>query len=1020
MGAVQRKMWDFFEKLDELVYVSEPDTYRLVYMNQYLRDVLGYTEQNYQGKSCYQVLQGRDTPCPFCTNHKLREGEFISWVYNNPILQRRLLVKDTLVRRDGKDYRLEIALNGDLEASGKPQYYSARNETILNECLQRSISHASPVEGIQNILDYLGTTFGCSRVCIFEITDDRTAAITYEWCSQTALPQKDLLQEFPLAAIDWWMDSFHRKEAVAIDDLESIREAHPEAYALLKPQGMSSLAAGPIEVDGAFEGFLGMDNPDSRMLPLLTRLLKTIGYFISTLLRRRDLLTRLHDLSYHDQLTGALNRHALSERFGDLSLESAGVVYCDITGLKQVNDTQGHEAGDQMIRGCYELICGVMASGQVFRLGGDEFVALCPNCEKETFYDSVGNLQGVIRQDGYRMSVGFVWSDQKPLNLEKLILQADKRMYQDKRDYYQENSEEELWEDPRLLAQKRQETTQEESPVEKFLSTCSYQVETLYRAVTQDNHSGYFYMGNLQQDLFYLSDNMRDDFGFQSNLVHGLFKLWTKRISTPEFQDLYWQDISNMLREKRTLRDLRYRVKDVWGNSQWVRDYGVLEWSQDGTEPLFFASRITHQDNNFVVDPISNFLREPAALQQLAELKKLSEKTLVIGFRLNGITEVNGIKGRSFGDRLLQKCGEILQENLSWKMSFYRLEGMRCLAIVNPVFQSEGAQVLIGQIRSLVKSCYDAMGIPLENVCTFGLMEYPLGDFTPEDLVENLVSLIRVAKQETTRDYVDYTEDNIRRIRQMSNMVMALSQDVANHMDHFRIVIQPIVSAGDGRAIGGEVLLRWNFEGKEISPALFIPILERSNLIHTVGRWVFEQAVKTCVRIHAYDPTFYLTFNVSLHQLNDTRLQDFMRETLEKYRLKGSSLVAELTESSLDEQPDRLMRFLNQCQNLGMYVALDDFGSGYSSLRMLLQYPCSIIKLDRSLMLEVTESEAKMNFVRSIVYACHQFGKTVCIEGVEREDQNEIILNIGCDLIQGFYYYHPMELGDLYRLLSQR
>ena len=104
---------------------------------------------------------------------------------------------------------------------------------------------------------------------------------------------------------------------------------------------------------------------------------------------------------------------------------------------------------------------------------------------------------------------------------------------------------------------------------------------------------------------------------------------------------------------------------------------------------------------------------------------------------------------------------------------------------------------------------------------------------------------------------------------------------------------------------------------------------------------------------------------------------------------------------------------------MGIYIALDDFGSGYSSLRMLLQYPCSIIKLDRSLILEVTESEAKMNFIRSIVFACHQFGKTVCVEGVEYEEQNQVILNTGCDLIQGYYYYHPMELSDIYRLVSQ-
>lgn len=1015
------KIWEFFEELDEMVYVSDVETHELVYMNQCLREALGYGPKGeYAGKPCYKVLQGRDDPCPFCTNDKLRPGEFYSWIHNNPVLQKRFFIKDTLLSQNGKQYRLEIAIDGDMECSSKPEYYYIRSETILNQCLRRSISRANPEEGIQEILEYLGTTFSCDRAYVFEISDMQTSANTYEWCAQTVVPQKDILQQVPLSSIDWWLSMFEKEKVLVINDVEQIRKEYPESYALLKPQGIRSLAAGPIEMDGKVIGFWGVDNPDSHMLPMLSLLLKTTGYFISTLLKRRDLLTRLHDLSYHDQLTGALNRHALLEQCHDLSLESMGVVYCDITGLKQVNDTHGHEAGDQLICNCYELICGVMGAEMVYRLGGDEFVALCPNCEKEYFHNSVFNLQGVIRQDGYQISVGYVWSDEQPLNLEKLILQADNMMYQDKRNYYQENIVEEREEDPRLAKpQQKENSTEEESPVKKFLRSCSYDTENLFRTVTQDNDTSYFYMGNMEQDLFYISDNMRDDFGFKSNLVHGLFKLWIKRINTPEFQEMYWQDTTSMLSEKRTMRDLRYRVKDIRGNTQWVQDYGILQWNEDQTKPLFFSARITHQDNNFVVDPISNFLRERGALQQLAELRKYQEKTLVIGFRLNGITEVNSTKGRAFGDRLLKKCGEALLENLSWKMSFYRLEGMQCLAIVNPAFQAEGAEALTGQIRSTLKECYESMRITVGNVCVFALMEYPWGDFTPEELVENLVSLIRVAKQEAAQNYVDYTTDSIQRIRQMSNMVLALCQDVNHHMDHFRIVVQPIVSAGDGRPIGGEVLLRWSFEGKDVSPGLFIPILERSNMIHTVGRWVYEQAVCTCARLHAYDPAFYLSYNVSLYQLNDPKLLGFMDETLEKYHLKGSSLVAELTESCLDKQPERLVCFLNQCEKLGIYVALDDFGSGYSSLRMLLQYPCSIIKLDRSLTLEVTESEAKMNFVRSIVYACHQFGKTVCIEGVEREDQNEIILNTGCDLIQGYYYYRPMELGDLYRLVSQ-
>lgn len=1016
------QMWEFFERLDEMVYVTNIETHELVYMNQHLRQALGYaSREDYLGKMCHQVLQGLDTPCVFCTDDQLKEGEFVSWTHKNPVLHKRFLVKDTMVSIDGKKYRIEIAIDADSEKACKTPYYYARSETILNDCLQQVFTMASAEESLENMLVYLGETFACDRAYIFEIYDSGVTSNTYEWCAEGVTPQKELLQSIPLSAIDWWLTLFAKNEVTVISDLEEIRDPYPESYAILKPQDIHSLAAGPIRAEGQIIGFLGVDNPKKEMMPLIEPLLNVIGYFIASLLRRRDLLARLNELSYHDQLTGAYNRHALAEYYGVLDMDCAGVIYCDITGLKQVNDSLGHEAGDRMICTCYETLQEVVDNGTIYRAGGDEFVVLCPNCTEEDFQDTIFQLRRQNRQSEYHMAMGYAWSDTQPLVLEELIARADKLMYRDKRRYYEENGHRPGVERRHGLAgqEGRSEEEQELTPFQRFLQTAYCDVESLFQSSSQDNDSSYFYLGDMQKDLFYISDNMRDDFGFRSNLVPNLLQKWSRRISTPEFQDLFWQDISGMLREKRTYHDLRYRVRDVQGNNQWIRCYGILKWNEDKTKPLFFSGRVTHQDKNFVVDPISNFPREQAFFRQMNELAKNGDKTIVIGFSLNGVSEVNSTKGRAYGDRLLKKLADALMEALSWKMFFYRTDGMRCLAVVNPLCRSESSESLVEQIREIAKGCYESMGISLQHVCSFAVMDYPCQGLSSEDLLDTMISLIRLARQESKLNYVDYSDQNIQRMKRMSNMVLALGQDVAHNMENFRIVVQPVVSAGDGRMCGGEVLLRWTFEGQSVSPAAFIPVLEKEGLIQEVGRWVFEQAVCTCVRLHAYDPTFYLTFNVSFHQLSDGKLLSFMEQTLEKYHLEGSSLVAELTENSLDEEPEKLMEFVEACQRLGIYTALDDFGSGYSSLRMLLQYPSSIIKLDRSLVQEAMESREKMDFIRSIVFACHQFGKAVCVEGVEDAAQNEIIIATGCDMIQGYYYHRPMELSDLYRLVSQ-
>ncbi len=1017
------RILEFFEQLDEMVYAADMETHELVYMNRHLRESLGYqTHEEYVGKKCYEVLQGSDIPCVFCTNHALEMGKFISWVHKNPVLGKRYLIKDSVFQHEGRRYRVEMAIDVDSHISSTAPYYYARTETILNECLQRVLGSMDPVHALERVLSYLGETFRCDRVYVFEIEEGgELVDNTYEWCRKGVSPQKDLLQKLAVSSIGWWMPIFEENQVLVIEDLEALKEKEPVTYAILKPQNISSLAAGPIRVGGHVVGFLGADNPDPHMVGMLTPLLNVVGYFIATLLRRRDLLHRLNLLSFRDPLTEAFNRNAMFEHSKQRqNARSVGVIYCDITGLKQTNDALGHSAGDQLIQHCYALLRETLPTRWIYRTGGDEFVALFWDGTEEEFQGYLRSLHSRIQQDEHHMAVGYAWSEEGQVNLETLISRADKVMYQDKRDYYTANymvPGVDRRRSARLIQQEPQKTC---SLFQEFLKQINFDAESLFRSFSQDNSSSYFYFGDMQKDLFYISDNMREDFGFQSNIVSGLFSVWAQRITTPEFRDLYWQDVSGMLREGRCVHDLRYQVRDVHGHNQWIRCYGLLKWSEDGSKPLFFSGRIAHQDKDFVIDPITNLPREHTAFMQLHELVEKGEETLIIGFSLNSISEINSTKGRAYADHLLRRIADTLVERLSWKMTFYRLEGMRCMAVVNPLCCAEGREELVGQIRDIVRECYEGMGISVQSICSFGLMEYPYHNFAPEDLVETLISLIRVAKQEAVPNYVDYSVQNIARVKEMSNMALALSQDVLHGMQHFRIVVQPVVSAKDGNAIGGEVLLRWTFQGKMISPAIFIPILEQENMIHLVGRWVFEQAVCTCVRIHAHNPAFYLTFNVSLHQLSDDYFLDFMRETLEKYHLNGSNLVAELTESCLDEEPEKLQFFVSECQKMGMRIALDDFGSGYSSLRMLLQYPSSIIKLDRSLVREVTESDEKMNFIRSIVYACHQFGKTVCMEGVESSDQNSIIRDTGCDMIQGYYYYRPMEVEDVYRLISNR
>lgn len=403
----------------------------------------------------------------------------------------------------------------------------------------------------------------------------------------------------------------------------------------------------------------------------------------------------------------------------------------------------------------------------------------------------------------------------------------------------------------------------------------------------------------------------------------------------------------------------------------------------------------------------------------MTELEQTTEVRTVIAFSLNHFTEINETKGRYQANILMQRIARRISEKLGKYAKFYRLDGTRYLAIFEPGL-SEPVTTWIEQIRSIVDQEYKSAHISVRIPASFGVISYPDQVDTPQSLVDHAMLLITAAKENTEEDYLYYAPQNIQAHREYTSVAMELGRNVLNGMKNFRIVIQPVVEAQTGRPVGGEVLMRWKHNGRDVPPGIFVPILERRKNIGLAGKWVFEQTVLTCRHLVSYNPDFYLTFNVSYHQIKNDEFLAFIQETLKKYQLSGRHLVAELTEMHFDESPEKLRHFVQECQKMNIRIALDDFGNGYSSLGLLLKYPANLVKLDRSLLMEMSQSEDNQKFIGSIVYACHQFGKKVCMEGVETEEQNAMIQACGCDLIQGYYHYRPMEVEDMCQLLDRQ
>lgn len=552
-----------------------------------------------------------------------------------------------------------------------------------------------------------------------------------------------------------------------------------------------------------------------------------------------------------------------------------------------------------------------------------------------------------------------------------------------------------------------------------FFSHAYHDMRFFLEVTTQASSVVYTYFGDLQRNLFYISDNLRDTFGFSNNVVEDLPGKWREHIFGEKWKQLYNRDRQNILKTKSDTHDLRYQVVDKDGKISWIHCYGRVQWNPEKTSPIFIAGRLIKQDDFFSVDSLTNFLTEQTLHRRLDTLRKHNYYCVTIGFSLNHIAEINTKFGRSLGDRLIENISNALTENFCGRMSFYCLPGFRYMALVDNEVK-DSCSKLVSDIRKVIEESYRQMDLSVDRPCSFAVVNFSQHDNDSKNFVENMTSLVKLSEQDYTADFLVNSQENMDKIRRQANLKIAIAKDVFNGMQNFKAFIQPIVSAKTGRITAGETLMRWEYNGSDVSPGVFIPILERDRMIHIAGRWILEQAVQACATIVKYIPDFSLSVNVSLHQLTDHMLTDHLSELLERYHLDGHHLIIEITESSMIQHPEKLQALIDNCNKRGVQVALDDFGTGYSSLQTFLSYRTNIVKIDRSLLLEISKSSCRTNFMGSIISACHQLGQAVCIEGVETEEQKALSLLAGCDYIQGFYFYRPSALNVVYDIVKHQ
>ena len=388
----------------------------------------------------------------------------------------------------------------------------------------------------------------------------------------------------------------------------------------------------------------------------------------------------------------------------------------------------------------------------------------------------------------------------------------------------------------------------------------------------------------------------------------------------------------------------------------------------------------------------------------------------LICLNIKGLKETNGVYGREIGDNLLHKVVSWIHNLLDDKYVLYRIVNNDFAILVK-----NGTQEIALSIANAIYNRFDAHWvIDLTEINHKIFSSAHVGTFQISDPTRSHSALINViekvllfARRENKPILFDATMDE--EYVQHTRLVVSLKSCVLNNMEGFSLNYQPVVHSDTGKWTDVEALCRW--ESPELGivpPDIFIEKAEQIGIIDLIGDWVLEKAICQ-TKDFGFDkiPDFSLSVNISPLQLSNRRLLPKILDLLTKYDYPISKLNLEITESVEVHFDSATMKILNSIRDAGISLSLDDFGIGYATFSSLRDLPVNVLKIDRSFINGIENNEYIQRTMQVMVEFAHSAGLTVTVEGIETQEQYEIINLNGVSLLQGFYFSKPLTVEIL-------
>jgi diguanylate cyclase len=379
----------------------------------------------------------------------------------------------------------------------------------------------------------------------------------------------------------------------------------------------------------------------------------------------------------------------------------------------------------------------------------------------------------------------------------------------------------------------------------------------------------------------------------------------------------------------------------------------------------------------------------------------------VIFFDIDHFKRVNDTWGHHVGDEVLVTVAQRVTSRLTPEMTLARLGG-DAFILLAPECDDDKLTLLLSTLLDDMRRPLSICGHAMNCTISVGVSVYPQNGDTLHELKLKADAAMHHVKNEGRNGWAVYRNEMSTAVPAKPGFLQELSK--ALEREQFELWYQPTWLAQTKTIHGFEALLRWRHpEQGVLLPSLFIPSLEQTGMIIPVGNWAIEAA---CRQLHFWTEKGFsqwtLSFNLSPVQLEQPDIFLIVSSMLQKYDLSPSRLILEVTESTALKNLDRSIELLNAFNQAGITVSIDDFGTGYSNLLMLSVLPAKELKIDKSFVSSMQENGKSRKLVETIINIARTMEMNVVAEGIETEEQQSALTELGCDYLQGFYFSCPL------------